>query len=191
MGRSSNNKTQPRSRSASTGVKPVKVEQETAKIPVRKAPARRQHVRLQIAAPMQFRTVPETGAIDQLQNESTATGLILNISRGGVLFSTNRPPREQAFVLMYFRLNGEELLADVVGKVKRVEFEGGQEYFVGVEFITPQQIESINSDPRTVQRLPSMSSFDEKLRKFLREKLLKPETETSPAITGNTVTGPV
>lgn len=146
-------------------------QEKTQKIPSG-TPQRRKHVRLRIESPMTFCPVPETGTIPGAAvGETKINGVILNLSRGGVLFATRTPPREHGYIVMQFRLNDGDTLTDVVGKVKRVEREGDEEYFCGVEFITAGELEEMNKHTGSNNFSSAMATFDERLKDFLQQKL--------------------
>jgi len=120
-------------------------------------PQRRRWVRLEIFSPVMLHQLiaDEAGqSVKRSGHEKSA--MILNISGGGVLLSTFDALNENDFLLMKFEIKGFDALADVLGKIKRIENCPDGENLVGVEFLTPgnfdegwlsDQLKSMIEDP--------------------------------------------
>jgi hypothetical protein len=102
---------------------------------------RRRWVRLEVFSPVEVR---ELIADEQQQSVRKAfkdkSGMILNISGGGVLLSTFDDLCEDDYLLMKFKIKDFDALSDILGRVKRVESCPDGERLVGIEFLTPDSI---------------------------------------------------
>jgi len=105
-------------------------------------PQRRRWVRLEIFSPVILHQliIDEAGqSVKRSGHEKSA--MILNISGGGVLLSTFDSLSEGDYLLMKFEIKGFDALADVLGKAKRVEHCPDGENLIGIEFLTPSNLD--------------------------------------------------
>jgi len=128
---------------------------------------RRKSVRVQISSEVKFKIF--SGYQQNFQN-GIHNAKMLNISEGGTLLVSKKYVPEGSFVSLALKLRGIENLEDILGKVKRVDKGGSEEYLLGVEFCQARP----NSTSPDVQKKPSqspMSDFSQKLKKALTKHL--------------------
>ncbi len=102
---------------------------------------RRRWVRLEVFSPVEVRELiadEEERTVRRAIKEKS--GMILNISGGGVLLSTFDSLCEEDYLLMKFKIKDFDALSDILGRVKRVESCPDGEHLVGIEFLTPEAI---------------------------------------------------
>ncbi len=103
---------------------------------------RRRWVRLEICSPVGVQEIivdHDHRSVHRISKEKT--GMILNISGGGVLLSTFDSFGEDDYLLLKFEIKDFEVLADVLARVKRIEKCPDGESLIGVEFLTPEKMD--------------------------------------------------
>jgi hypothetical protein len=114
---------------------------------------RRRWVRLEVFSPVVVRELIADSQEKTIRRAfKEKSGMILNISGGGVLLSTFDSLCEGDYLLLKFKIKDFEALSDVLGKVKRVESCPDGEHLVGIEFLTPDAI----SDPWMAEQLAEL-----------------------------------
>jgi c-di-GMP-binding flagellar brake protein YcgR len=124
---------------------------------------KRRYVRLEIAAPVVFAPLDVDRPLDQ-DHLDQQTGTILNISGGGVLLACSKRLDEEAYVSLNLELAGLETLAGVIGKIKRVDSDGEDEYLVGVEFCSEKELTTVFGEANIGSVI---SSFDNRVKRYL------------------------
>ncbi len=152
----------------------MKVERKQAKTPSNNSSKRikaqrRRFIRLQLKSQVRFQIIS--------QNENghkpgkNHPGLMLNISQGGMLLLTNAPLQSDDFLAVSFEVPQLSKLANVLGKVKRVEPDG-KKYLAGVEFCELADFYPFQSI-RNSSALPrNLNSFRNKFEELLLRRKL-------------------
>ncbi len=128
---------------------------------------KRRYVRLEIFSPVGFSSIviDEDGRAHTLPAKKA--GILLNLSGGGALISSTDDVVSGDFILVKFEIKGFETLTSILGRVKRVENCEDGERLIGIEFLTPDQIE----DPALAKALARLSDdplgFSESLRRLI------------------------
>jgi hypothetical protein len=95
------------------------------------------------------------------------TGVLLNLSGGGALISSSDQAAADDLLLMTFEIKGMETLSNILGRVKRVEVCEDGERLIGIEFLTPDQID----DPALADGLARLTDnpmgFSESLKRLV------------------------
>jgi len=134
---------------------------------------RRRFVRVEITSPLYLQRIKgaDGGFWPEGQGQPIA-GSILNISLGGVLVDLENPVFAGDIVTLRFNLQGEVILQNVLGLVKRSEESEGK-FLTGVEFVTRENL----SDRMTSAELEVLSDdidgFDDNVRKVLKKYIEK------------------
>jgi c-di-GMP-binding flagellar brake protein YcgR len=127
---------------------------------------RRKSVRVQISSEVKFKIY--SGYQQNFQN-GVHNARMLNISEGGTLLVSKQYVPEGSFVSLALKLRGIENLEDILGKVKRVDQGGNEEFLIGVEFCKAGKDSSASSQKK--QKNPQISDFSEKLKRALTKHL--------------------
>ena len=106
--------------------------------------------------------------------------MILNISGGGVLLSTFDPFDEGDYLLMKFEIKGFEALADVLGKIKRVEGCPDGENLIGIEFLTPQSLEDGWLAEQLMRLVDDPLGFSERLHRMVSRFVFSRQVADTP-----------
>jgi len=94
---------------------------------------KRRFIRLELKSKVKFKRVLHTHNNGQLYSLRNSPGLMLNISRGGMLMLTSAELEQDDFLAISFEIPRLASLNNVLGKVKRVE-KDKKKYLVGIEF---------------------------------------------------------
>ncbi len=138
---------------------------------------RRKYVRLEVNSPLKFKVFLPPGEDFNLEDNQTCTGIVLNISGGGVLMETDYTVREDDFLVMEFSLADADTLSGIIGKVKRVDNDEDGVKLVGVEFMTPEQLKA-ELPSEIIDRIGiEIFSFDDQLRKMLLKYVFSQKVE--------------
>lgn len=134
---------------------------------------RREFVRVEITSPLYLQCIKSTdGGFWAEGKGQPITGSILNISLGGVLVDLADPVHQGDIVSLRFNLQGELILENVLGLVKRTEESEGK-YLTGVEFID-RKVLSDKLSAAEIDMLPKeLNGFDDNVRKVLTKYLEK------------------
>lgn len=160
------------------GLKPGPVSSAPGQTPFPlKTSGGRKYFRIGLSSPVRFRLLScKNGKIKLC--EDRLSGEILNLSEGGVLLLTGSTVPEEGFILLTLSLNKLVVLEGVLGKIKKVERSDQQDFLVGVEFTSREQLEELASSEQ-VARLPvKVASFDRKLREIISSYLGATELAT-------------
>ena len=142
---------------------PFKVTQDT----------RRSFVRVEITSPLYLQRIKgaDGGFWPEGQGQPIA-GTILNISLGGVLVDLEHPVKHGDIVTLRFNLQGEVILQNVLGLVKRTEESDGK-YLTGVEFVTREKLTDRLSNAEIDVLSDEINGFDDNVRKVLKKYIEK------------------
>jgi hypothetical protein len=134
---------------------------------------RRRFVRVEITSPLYLQCIKSAdGSFWPEGKGQPIAGSILNISLGGVLVDLTHPVMQGDIVSLRFNLQGEIILENVLGLIKRTEKSEGK-YLTGVEFIERSKLDDKLSAAE-LQMLPdALSGFDDNVRKVLTKYLEK------------------
>lgn len=102
---------------------------------------KRKFVRLDVFSPVNFNSIIVDSERKVRLHPEKKSGLLLNLSAGGVLLTTTDTVAEGEFTLMKFQIKGFDTLTDVLGKVKRVDAEEAGEFLVGIEFLSLEHVD--------------------------------------------------
>ncbi len=138
---------------------PFKVTQDT----------RRRFVRVEIASPLYIQRIKGAdGGFWPEGQDRPISGTILNISLGGVLVDLDNAIKHGDIVTLKFNLQGEVVLQNVLGLIKRSEESEGK-YLTGIEFVDRERL----SDRLTRAELDLLSDeidgFNDNVRKVLKK----------------------
>lgn len=138
---------------------------------------RRKYVRLEVNSPLKFKAIMPPNMDLNLDDKMTCMGTVLNISGGGVLMESEFRVNEEDFLVMEFSLVDADKLTGIIGKVKRVDTDETGKMLVGVEFMTPEQLQ----EELPAEVIDSIGieifSFDEQLRKMLLKYVFSQKVE--------------
>ena len=128
---------------------------------------KRRNIRLDIFSPVTFHVLIIDKDMRIRSHPAKKAGILLNLSGGGALISSTDKVETGDLLLMKFDIKGLEKLSDVLGKVKRVEQCEDGENLIGVEFLTPDQID----DPKLAEGLSRLAgdppNFTESLQRLV------------------------
>ncbi|SYZ74250.1 hypothetical protein TRIP_C60520 [Candidatus Zixiibacteriota bacterium] len=129
----------------------------------------RRYVRLQVAEPVAYTVLRNRdGGFWPDGDGRSFNGSVLNISAGGVLIAAGEPIEEGSVILLRFSLQDIEIIDHVVGLVKRADADG-DEWLIGVEFISKEYLRDIFSGAEMDVLPPTLTSFDEGIKKMLNK----------------------
>ncbi|GAB4317112.1 MAG: hypothetical protein Kow0074_05510 [Candidatus Zixiibacteriota bacterium] len=142
---------------------------------------KRRYVRLEIFSPVSFCVVQIDKDKRVRTHPEKKAGVLLNISGGGALISSNDRVGNDDLLLLTFDIKGFNQLSNVLARVKRVEECEDGERLIGLEFLTSEQVD----DPTladNLSRLPgNPMGFAENLKRivsrFVFQKQIEAETE--------------
>jgi len=143
---------------------------------------RRRWVRLEICSPVvvhQLVVDPETKTVRRAFKEKT--GMILNLSGGGVLLSTFDSLNENDYILLKFEIKGFDALTDVLGKVKRVEPCADGEILVGIEFVTPETEHEAWLTDHLRRLVEDPLGFSDRLHRMVSRFVFRRQVADTPA----------
>ncbi len=127
----------------------------------------RRYVRLEIFSPVDFSVLTIDKEKRVRRHPEKRAGILLNLSGGGALIATNDQAACDDMVIMSFRIKGFENLTDVLGLVKRVEECEDGERLMGVQFVTPEQV----NDPELSKSLARLTTnpmgFSDSLKRLV------------------------
>ncbi len=142
---------------------PFKVTQDT----------RRRFVRVEITSPLYIQRIKGSdGAFWPEGQGQPIAGSILNISMGGVLVDLENQVKPGDLVTLRFNLQGEIILQNVLGLVKRSEESEGK-YLTGVEFVDRKKLVDKLSGAELELLSDDIDGFDDNVRKVLKKYLEK------------------
>lgn len=134
---------------------------------------RRSFVRVEITSPLYLQRIKgvDGGFWPEGQGQPIS-GTILNISLGGVLVDLELPVKHGDIVTLRFNLQGEVILQNVLGLVKRTEESDGK-YLTGVEFVTREKLADRLSNAELDILSDEINGFDDNVRKVLKKYIEK------------------
>ena len=94
---------------------------------------KRRFIRLELKSKVKFKLVFHSHNNGQPNSKKTHPGIMLNISRGGILLLTSVELQPDDFLAISFEIPRLASLTNVLGKVKRAE-KDKKKYVVGIEF---------------------------------------------------------
>ena len=103
------------------------------KISPRADSQKRMFIRLELKSRVKFKRVFHSHNNGQSNSQRNHPGIMLNISRGGMLLLTSAELEQDDFLAISFEIPRLASLTNVLGKVKRVE-KDKKKYVVGIEF---------------------------------------------------------
>lgn len=128
---------------------------------------RRRFIRLEIAAPMSLQKIKDSHGNFWPEGEwHLVNGTILNVSAGGVLVELDQSVNEGDIVAMHFTLQGVEELKNILGLVKRADFDG-EGVLAGIEFVTHSFLSDRLSRPEIDLLTETCCNFDDSVRQVL------------------------
>ncbi len=137
--------------------KPFKLEQQE----------QRRFVRLEISSPMSLDTIRDlAGNFWPEGNKHYINGIVLNISAGGVLAEIDEQIHEGDVVAMRFTIQDVESLDNVLGLVKRADYDDGA-YLVGIEFVSRERLADIFTRGEIEMLSNKLTDFSEGIRSVL------------------------
>ncbi len=132
------------------------------------AEQRRRWVRLELFSPVTIHALEiDSEAQTVTRNPDEKSGMILNISGGGVLLSTFDGLSADDLILMKFQIKEFDTLSDVLGRIKRVESSGDAETLIGVEFLTPENVEEAWLADQLAQLIDDPLGFSDRLHRLV------------------------
>jgi c-di-GMP-binding flagellar brake protein YcgR len=142
---------------------------------------KRRNVRLEIFSPVSFSVVQIEKDKRVRTHPDKKAGVLLNISGGGALISSNDKVGNDDLLLLTFDIKGFDQLSNVLGRVKRVEECEDGERLIGLEYLTAEQIED-EELASNLARLPgNPMDFAENLKRvvsrFVFQKQIEAESE--------------
>ena len=143
---------------------------------------RRRWVRLEVFSPVAVRELiadAEERTVRRAFKEKS--GMILNISGGGVLLSTFDALCENDYLLMKFKIKDFDALSDVLGKVKRVESCPDGENLVGIEFLTPDAIEDVWLADQLSEMIDDPLGFSDRLHRLVSRYVFRRQVSDTAA----------
>lgn len=143
--------------SNTTVKKPFRVSQEN----------QRRFIRIEISAPIGMRHLKDKIVdIGEDADFYNLSGMILNISAGGLLVDLDTPLTEEDLVLMKFTLQDAVELTNVLGLVKRVDHDE-ESYVTGIEFLEPNILQDRLSAPEIDMLESKVGSFSHRVQETL------------------------
>lgn len=147
---------------------PTEIEEFKARKPfhVREENQRR-FVRLEISAPMSMcRLKDQEGGFWPDGDGQNISGVILNISGGGLLVDLDQVIENGDIVSMHFTIQDVEVLDNVLGRVKRVDVESSG-CIAGIEFVSAAYLLDHFSAAEMQLISESHRHFDDSVREVL------------------------
>ncbi len=142
---------------------PFKVTQET----------KRRFVRVEITSPLFLQRIKGSDGGFWPEGQGRAmSGSILNISLGGVLVDLEESVNPGDIVTLKFNLQGEVILQNVLGLVKRSEESEGK-FLTGVEFIERESLTDKMSGAEMNLLSDEIAGFNDNVRKILKKYIEK------------------
>ncbi len=142
---------------------------------------KRRYVRLEIFSPVGFSVVQIDKDKRVRTHPEKKGGVLLNISGGGALISSNDKVGNDDLLLLTFDIKGFDQLSNVLARVKRVEECEDGERLIGLEYVTADQIDD-ETLADNLARLPgNPMGFAENLKRivsrFVFQKQIEAESE--------------
>ena len=130
---------------------------------------RRQFIRIEIVSPLFIQRIKSVAGDFWPEGQGQPVeASIINLSLGGVLIDLDDPFSPGDIVALRFNLQGEVIVENVLGLVKRTDKSEGK-YLTGIEFVDRNRLEDILSEAE-LNILPlEFSGFDISIQKTLRK----------------------
>lgn len=142
---------------------PFKVTQDT----------RRKFIRVEISSPLSLHLMKGAeGNLWPNGQRQPIAGTILNISLGGLLVDLEQSVQHGDIVTLKFNLQGEVILQNVLGLVKRSEASEGK-YLTGIEFVERETLSDRLSESELEMLSDEIGGFDDNVRKVLKLHIAK------------------
>jgi c-di-GMP-binding flagellar brake protein YcgR len=142
------------------------------------AEQKRRYVRLEIFSPVTFSSIVTDESQRARRHPAKKGGLLLNLSGGGVLISTTDNVLSGEYVLLTFEIKGFDALTSVLGRVKRVEECEDGERLVGIEFLTPEQVDNPSLAVSLSRLSDNPLGFSDSLRRLVSRFVFQRQVET-------------
>ena len=138
---------------------------------------KRRYVRLEIFSPVGFSVVQIDKDKRVRTHPERKGGVLLNISGGGALISSNDKVASDDLLLLTFDIKGFDQLSNVLGRVKRVEECEDGEKLIGLEYVTADQIDD-ETLAGNLARLPgNPMAFAENLKRIVSRFVFQKQIE--------------
>ncbi len=135
----------------------------------------RRYVRLEISSPMTLRKIKDVfGNFWAHGTSFTIDGTILNISAGGVLLEVDQPLNEGDIISMFFTLQENETLENVLGAVKRTDRDDTT-FLAGVEFVGKNYLMDKLSQAELDMLSENLSDLENTVQKVLQKYVYREE----------------
>lgn len=134
---------------------------------------KRQFIRVEIVSPLFIQRIRSVeGDFWPEGQGQPVEGSIINLSVGGILIVLDDPFSPGDIVALRFNLQGEVIVENVLGLIKRSENLEGS-YLTGIEFVDRNKLEDILSEAE-LNILPlEFSGFDTSVKKTLQKYVTK------------------
>lgn len=130
---------------------------------------RRQFIRVEIVSPLFIQRIKSVkGDFWPEGQGQPVEASIVNLSLGGVLIDLNDPFLAGDIVALRFNLQGEVIVENVLGLVKRSDESEGK-YLTGIEFVDRNKLEDILSEAELNMLPLEFSGFDISIQKTLQK----------------------
>jgi len=127
---------------------------------------RRKYVRLDISGKIVFRKI--AGADDPQEGLGPElSGILLNISAGGLLFESPIRVKTTGVIVLSFTLKGSHNPQNILAIVKRCEGSKNKGFLIGAEFLTKANLAAYGLEKLAELLPPDAGTFDENLQKLV------------------------
>lgn len=123
---------------------------------------RRKMMDLELKDPVSFKTISP----QETEEPREGKGEILSFNENGLLLLTDNALAEGSFINISIDFEEIGLLDDILGKVKKIEKSDEQDFYVGVELYSPEQIKA---EALSGLFPAKMESFQTKLKRSLAD----------------------
>jgi len=139
---------------------------------------KRRYVRLEIFSPVEFATILIGDDKRVRLHPEKKAGILLNLSGGGALISTTDAATAEELVLMRFDIKGFDSLTDILCRVKRVEDSGDGERLVGVQFLSPDELEDRDLAARLSRLTAHPRGFEEGISRLISRYVFQRQVDS-------------
>jgi hypothetical protein len=123
---------------------------------------RREVMDLELKDPISFRTI----STQETEEPKEGKGEILSFNENGLLLLTDSALEEGSFINISIDFKEIGVLDGILGKVKRTEKSDEQDFYVGIELYSPEQIKA---EALSGLFPAKMESFQTRLRRSLTD----------------------
>ncbi len=137
----------------------------------------RRFVRLEISAPMSMHRIKNTeGGFWPDGDGQEISGVILNVSAGGLLVDLNQAVDRGDIVSMNFTIQDVEVLDNVLGLIKRVDVESDG-CIAGIQFVSAAYLMDNFSEAEMQLITENHQHFDDSVREVLGKYICRERQE--------------